>query len=222
MSTVRPRRAHTVLDMDPVRNPYAPGAGQRPPELAGRDARADGVRRRAGADRARPARALAWCSPACAGSARRCCSTSCGRRRSAAAGAPARSRPGPTSRCAARSPRPCTWPSASSARGTGDQERVDEVLGVLKAFALREPDDASDAKLRDRWQPGIDVPAAPAGPTPATWRSTWSSCSPTPRRWPPTSAAGSPCSSTRCRTCSPTTCRPSAPPATSCRSRARR
>src|SRR6476619_4318792 len=37
MSTVRPRRAHTVLDMDPVRHPYAPGAGQRPPELAGRD-----------------------------------------------------------------------------------------------------------------------------------------------------------------------------------------
>ena len=26
-----------MLDMDPVRNPYAPGAGQRPPELAGRD-----------------------------------------------------------------------------------------------------------------------------------------------------------------------------------------
>src|SRR6185312_13584116 len=24
--------------MDPIRNPYAPGAGQRPPELAGRDA----------------------------------------------------------------------------------------------------------------------------------------------------------------------------------------
>ena len=24
--------------MDPVRNPFAPGAGQRPPELAGRDA----------------------------------------------------------------------------------------------------------------------------------------------------------------------------------------
>ena len=23
--------------MDPVRNPYAPGAGQRPPELTGRD-----------------------------------------------------------------------------------------------------------------------------------------------------------------------------------------
>src|SRR6476659_1816083 len=37
MSTVSARERHTVLDMDPVRNPYAPGAGQRPPELAGRD-----------------------------------------------------------------------------------------------------------------------------------------------------------------------------------------
>ena len=26
-----------MRDVDPVRNPYAPGAGQRPPELAGRD-----------------------------------------------------------------------------------------------------------------------------------------------------------------------------------------
>src|SRR4029453_17715353 len=32
------RWADTVRDVDPVRNPYAPGAGQRPPELAGRDA----------------------------------------------------------------------------------------------------------------------------------------------------------------------------------------
>src|SRR5215471_1882135 len=36
-SKVSARRAHTLLCMDPVRNPYAPGAGQRPPELAGRD-----------------------------------------------------------------------------------------------------------------------------------------------------------------------------------------
>ena len=27
--------------MDPIRNPYAPGAGQRPPELAGRDEQLD-------------------------------------------------------------------------------------------------------------------------------------------------------------------------------------
>ena len=26
-----------IAIVDPVRNPYAPGAGQRPPELAGRD-----------------------------------------------------------------------------------------------------------------------------------------------------------------------------------------
>src|SRR5947209_20241715 len=37
MSTATARERHTVLDVDPVRNPYAPGAGQRPPELAGRD-----------------------------------------------------------------------------------------------------------------------------------------------------------------------------------------
>ena len=31
------RSADTVRIVDPIRNPYAPGAGQRPPELAGRD-----------------------------------------------------------------------------------------------------------------------------------------------------------------------------------------
>ena len=34
---------------------------------------------------------------------------------------------------------------------------VDQVLGVIKAFAQR--DAAAGAKLRDRWQPGIDAPA---------------------------------------------------------------
>jgi hypothetical protein len=40
---------------------------------------------------------------------------------------------------------------------------VDQVLGVLKAFSLREPDAparARTAKTGPRWQPGIDVPAA--------------------------------------------------------------
>ena len=36
-------------------------------------------------------------------------------------------------------------------------ESIEEVLGVLKAFALRIR--RPDAKVRDRWQPGIDVPA---------------------------------------------------------------
>jgi hypothetical protein len=35
-------------------------------------------------------------------------------------------------------------------------DRVERVLGVLKAFALRAA--PTEAKLRDRWQPGIDVP----------------------------------------------------------------
>ena len=39
-----------------------------------------------------------------------------------------------------------------------DPARVEAFLGVLKAFALRSNPD--DAKLRDRWQPGIDVAAA--------------------------------------------------------------
>ena len=38
---------------------------------------------------------------------------------------------------------------------TTTPDRVDEVLGILKAFALRSSPDG--AKLRDRWQPGIDV-----------------------------------------------------------------
>src|SRR3982751_1376807 len=36
MSSLFARPADTVQAVDPVRNPYAPGAGQRPPELAGR------------------------------------------------------------------------------------------------------------------------------------------------------------------------------------------
>src|SRR3954452_18102809 len=35
------REPDTVLSVDPVRTPYAPGAGQRPPELAGRDRQLD-------------------------------------------------------------------------------------------------------------------------------------------------------------------------------------
>src|SRR5699024_11180065 len=37
-----------------------------------------------------------------------------------------------------------------------DPERVEHFLGVLKAFALRA---TADKAMRERWQPGIDVPA---------------------------------------------------------------
>ncbi len=42
--------------------------------------------------------------------------------------------------------------------GHPEEEQRDHVLGVLRAFAER--DAGRDAKLRDRWSPGIDVPAA--------------------------------------------------------------
>ncbi len=71
------------------------------------------------------------------------------------AGAPARSRPGPTPTCAAplrcparRHPRPRRAPSRA--------RRVDEVLGVLGRSRCARPPDG--AKLRERWQPGIDAP----------------------------------------------------------------
>ena len=65
--------------VDPVRNPYAPGAGQRPPELAGRDRELSQFevtleRVAAGRPSAR------WCSPVFAVSARPCCSTRCAAR----------------------------------------------------------------------------------------------------------------------------------------------
>ena len=103
--------------MDPVRNPYAPGAGQRPPELAGRDSELsafDVVLERVA--RGRPERELVLTG--LRGVGKTVLLNHLRRPPSAAAGAPARSRPGPTSRCAGRWPRRCTWRCASSARGT--------------------------------------------------------------------------------------------------------
>ena len=58
-SKARTIQPDTFRYVDPVRNPYAPGAGQRPPELAGRDAELMRVRRRLGARGAgRPERSL--------------------------------------------------------------------------------------------------------------------------------------------------------------------
>ena len=100
----------------------------------------------------------ASCSPGCAGSARPCCSGSCARWPCGTSGAPGKIEARPD----AELRRPL---SAALHRAIRDlavrhraPDRVEEVLGVLKAFALRA--NKADAKLRDRWQPGIDVPAA--------------------------------------------------------------
>lgn len=141
--------------MDPVRNPFAPGAGQRPPELAGRDKELDAfeiVLERVA--RGRPERSLVLTGLRGVGK-----TVLLGELRSMAQHAgwgagKVEARPDADLR------RPLSAALHRAIRDLAvrhpDAERVDEVLGVLKAFALRSA--PSDAKLRDRWQPGIDAP----------------------------------------------------------------
>jgi hypothetical protein len=143
--------------MDPVRNPFAPGAGQRPPELAGRDKELnafDVVLERVA--RGRPERSLVLTGLRGVGK-----TVLLGELRSAAL-----RRGWGAGKVEARPEAELRRPlSAALHRAIRDlavrhraPDRVEEVLGVLKAFALRANPD--NAKLRDRWQPGIDVPAA--------------------------------------------------------------
>lgn len=143
--------------MDPVRNPYAPGAGQRPPELAGRDrelAAFEVVLERVA--RARPERSLVLTGLRGVGK-----TVLLNTLRSQAIG-----RLWGTGKIEARPEqslrRPLSAALHMAVREVAGRhrapERIDEFLAVLKAFALRSAGPA--AKLRDRWQPGIDVPAA--------------------------------------------------------------
>ena len=160
MSTASARRPHTLLDVDPVRNPYAPGAGQRPPELAGRDdelAAFDVVLERIA--RGRPERSLVLTGLRGVGK-----TVLLNQLRSAAIG-----RHWGTGKIEARPDQSLRRPVSSALHMAlrelrhPDQESMDAVLGVLKAFALRQADlsahPAHPPKVRDRWQPGIDVPA---------------------------------------------------------------
>ena len=144
-----------MLSVDPVRNPYAPGAGQRPPELAGRGRELDAfdvVLERVA--RGRPERSLVLTGLRGVGK-----TVLLNTLRSEAIG-----REWGTGKIEARPDQSLRRPLAAALhRAIRDlavqhprQERVDEVLGVLKAFALRAS--PSDARMRDRWQPGIDVP----------------------------------------------------------------
>jgi AAA ATPase-like protein len=142
--------------MDPVRNPYAPGAGQRPPELAGRDtelAAFDVVLERIA--HGRPERSLVLTGLRGVGK-----TVLLNQLRSQAI-----SRGWGTGKIEARPDqslrRPLSAALHMALRELGprhrDQESMEQVLGVLKAFALRQ---TAEAKVRDRWQPGIDVPPA--------------------------------------------------------------
>ncbi|GAB3356116.1 ATP-binding protein [Modestobacter lapidis] len=146
--------------MDPVRNPYAPGAGQRPPELAGRDTELtafDVVLERIA--HGRPERSLVLTGLRGVGK-----TVLLNQLRSAAI-----SRGWGTGKIEARPDqslrRPLSAALHMALRELGprhrDPESMEAVLGVLKAFALRGAGGSDGpAKMRDRWQPGIDVPAA--------------------------------------------------------------
>ena len=140
--------------MDPIRNPYAPGAGQRPPELAGRDDQLQAfavVLERVA--RSKPERSIVLTGLRGVGK-----TVLLNALRSAAV----RAHWG-TGKLEARPDQRLRRPISAAlhvavrelSHPQGDE--VDYVLGVIKAFAQR--DAAPTARLRDRWSPGIDVAA---------------------------------------------------------------
>ncbi len=145
--------------MDPVRNPYAPGAGQRPPELAGRDRELQAfevVLERIA--RGRPERSLVLTGLRGVGK-----TVLLNSLRSQAI-----SRLWGTGKIEARPDQSLRRPVSAALHMAVRElaprhrapDRIDEFLGVLKAFALRGAPATAKLRDRDRWQPGIDVPAA--------------------------------------------------------------
>jgi AAA ATPase domain len=150
--------------VDPVRNPYAPGAGQRPPELAGRDGELDSfdvVLERI--SRGRPERSLVLTGLRGVGK-----TVLLNALRSAAV----RRRWG-TGKLEARPDTALRRPLAAALHqairelSPPNRDDASHVLGILKSFALKESGGSSSGRagarttVRDRWQPGIDVPAVP-------------------------------------------------------------
>ncbi len=141
--------------MDPIRNPYAPGAGQRPPELAGRDrelAQFDVTLERVAARR--PERSMVLSGLRGVGK-----TVLLNALRGQAV-----KRAWGTGKIEARPEQSVRLPIAQAVHAAvrevshrhRDPDRVDAVGGVVKAFALR-----TDLKDRKgiRWQPPTDVPA---------------------------------------------------------------
>ncbi|HEX2704971.1 MAG TPA: ATP-binding protein [Candidatus Lustribacter sp.] len=140
--------------MDPIRNPYAPGAGQRPPELAGRAeqlAAFDVVLERV--SRGRPERSIVLVGLRGVGktvllNAMRSAAVRAGWGTGKLEARPEQRLRRPLSAALHQALRELGHPSADG---------VEHVLGVVKTFAQREV--GPRARLRDRWQPGIDAPA---------------------------------------------------------------
>jgi hypothetical protein len=142
--------------VDPIRNPYAPGAGQRPPELAGRDrelAQFDIVLERVA--RSRPERSLVLTGLRGVGK-----TVLLNSMRSQAM-----TRLWGSGKIEARPDQSIRRPVAAALHMAvreltprhRDPGHIDAFLGVLKAFGQR---DAGGYKGAQRWQPAIDVPAS--------------------------------------------------------------
>jgi DNA polymerase III delta prime subunit len=141
--------------MDPVRNPYAPGAGRRPPELAGRSAELtafDIVLERVA--RGRSERSIVLTGLRGVGK-----TVLLNALRSAAVRAD-----WGTGKLEARPDQSLRRPLSAALHlavrelGSTDPDSTGYVLGVLRSFAQKTP---AGTKLRDRWQPGIDAAAVP-------------------------------------------------------------
>lgn len=146
--------------MDPVRNPYAPGAGQRPPELAGRDGELEAfevVLERVA--RGRPERSIVLTGLRGVG---KTVLLNTLRSQSVRRG-------WGTGKLEARPEQSLRRPLAAAlhlaVRELGAPAiEAEHVLGVLKSFALKDSGPrggGSSTRFRDRWQPGIDVAAVP-------------------------------------------------------------
>jgi hypothetical protein len=145
--------------VDPIRNPYAPGAGQRPPELAGRDRELkqfEVTLERIAAGR--PDRSMVLSGLRGVGK-----TVLLNALRSLAV-----KRAWGTGKVEARPDQSLRLPLAQAVHAAvrevshrhRDPERVDQVTGVLKAFALRtELKDRKAAPRQNRWQPPMDVEA---------------------------------------------------------------
>ncbi len=157
--------------MDPIRNPYAPGAGQRPPELAGRDEQLHAFEvTLERVSRGRPERSVVLTGLRGVGK-----TVLLNALRSAAV----RAHWG-TGKLEARPDQPLRRPLSAALHmavrelGHPQPDEVAQVLGVIKSFAQRESTESSGgrgaggagarggagaSRLRDRWSVGIDVPA---------------------------------------------------------------
>src|SRR5712691_2440423 len=150
-------RPISCYSVDPVRNPYAPGAGQRPPELAGRDreiSQFEVVLERVA--RARPERSMVLTGLRGVGK-----TVLLNTFRSMAL-----QRLWGTGKLEARPDQSIRRPVASALHMAVRElaprhrapDRIDDFLGVLKAFALRDPKAPKGSTVSAQF--GIDIPMA--------------------------------------------------------------